>query len=188
MPENAQALVFGVVSRLTEQKGLDLIPAAIEPALQRGAMLILLGSGDKSLENQYLALQERYPEQVAIRIGYDEAYSHRLQAGVDALLIPSRFEPCGLTQLYALKYGTLPIVRHTGGLADTVFEEGHQANGFVFYHASVEDLQAALERSMEAFSNATTWRTLQIQAMTQDHSWERATEQWLQLYHSLLNH
>ena len=188
LPENAQALVFGVVSRLTEQKGLDLIPAAIEPALQRGAMLILLGSGDKSLENQYLALQERYPEQVAIRIGYDEAYSHRLQAGVDALLIPSRFEPCGLTQLYALKYGTLPIVRHTGGLADTVFEEGHQANGFVFYHASVEDLQAALERSMEAFSNATTWRTLQIQAMTQDHSWERATEQWLQLYHSLLNH
>lgn len=187
LPENAQAAVFGVVSRLTEQKGLDLIPAAIEPALKRGAMLILLGSGDKSLEKQYLDLQARYPEQVAIRIGYDEAYSHRLQAGVDALLIPSRFEPCGLTQLYALKYGTLPIVRHTGGLADTVFEGGQHANGFVFNHATVADLEAAIERSLEAFSNITTWRTLQIQAMSQDHSWERVTEQWIQLYQSLLN-
>lgn len=187
LPENPQAPVFGVVSRLTEQKGLDLIPAAIEPALKKGAMLILLGSGDKALEKQYLALQERYPEQIGIRIGYDEAYSHRLQAGVDMLLIPSRFEPCGLTQLYALKYGTLPVVRHTGGLADTVFEGGSQANGFVFQHASAEDLKSAIERSLVAFNDLEGWRIKQIQAMSQDHSWDRATATWINLYQSLLN-
>jgi starch synthase len=176
-----------VVSRLTEQKGLDLIPDAIESALEKGAMFILLGSGDKVLEQQYLALQERYPDQVSIRIGYDEAYSHRLQAGIDMLLIPSRFEPCGLTQLYALKYGTLPIVRSTGGLADTVFEEGQHANGFVFQHANTEDLKSAIERSLVAFNDLEGWRIKQIQAMSQDHSWDRATATWINLYQSLLN-
>ncbi|WP_425641517.1 glycogen synthase GlgA [Marinomonas gallaica] len=187
LPESPNAPIFGVVSRLTEQKGLDLIPAAIEPALQQGAMFILLGSGDKALEQQYLDLQARYPDQVSIRIGYDEAYSHRLQAGIDMLLIPSRFEPCGLTQLYALKYGTLPIVRRTGGLADTVFEEGQHANGFVFNHATAEELRSAIDRSLLAYRDLSTWRTLQIQAMSQDHSWERVTEQWINLYQSLIN-
>ncbi|RUM48429.1 MAG: glycogen synthase GlgA [Marinomonas sp.] len=187
LPESPEAPVFGVVSRLTEQKGLDLIPDAIESALEKGAMFILLGSGDKVLEQQYLALQERYPDQVSIRIGYDEAYSHRLQAGIDMLLIPSRFEPCGLTQLYALKYGTLPIVRSTGGLADTVFEEGQHANGFVFQHANTEDLKSAIERSLVAFNDLEGWRIKQIQAMSQDHSWDRATATWINLYQSLLN-
>lgn len=187
LPEQADTIVYGVVSRLTEQKGLDLIPAAIEPALQQGAMLVVLGSGDKDLEQQYLDLQTRYPAQVSIRIGYDEAYSHRLQAGVDTLLIPSRFEPCGLTQLYALKYGTLPLVRHTGGLADTVFEEGEHANGFVFYHATTEDLSEAISRSIQAFNNESQWRSLQRNAMMQDHSWDKACEQWIHLYQSLMS-
>lgn len=185
LPERRNALVFGIVSRLTEQKGLDLVPNAIVTALEHGAMLILLGSGDQSLEQQYLDLQARYPEQVSIRIGYDEAYSHRLQAGVDVLVIPSRFEPCGLTQLYALKYGTLPLVRHTGGLADTVFEGGEQANGFVFHEANEAALQAAIQRAMAAYKQPKQWLALQHTAMAQDHSWDKACEQWLALYRSL---
>ena len=187
LPERADIPVFGVVSRLTEQKGLDLIPLAMETALKRGAMLVLLGSGDKALESQYLALQERYPQQVAIRLGYDEAYSHRLQAGIDILLIPSRFEPCGLTQLYALKYGTLPLVRHTGGLADTVFEQGKDANGFTFKDASIKDLSDAIQRALKAFANLGTWRELQHNAMRQDHSWERVTSEWKTLYNTLIS-
>ncbi|MBM6551628.1 glycogen synthase GlgA [Marinomonas ostreistagni] len=185
LPERADAVVFGVVSRLTEQKGLDLIPEAIIPALEQGAMLVLLGSGDKALELQYLNLQARFPEQVSIRIGYDEAYSHRLQAGVDVLLIPSRFEPCGLTQLYALKYGTLPLVRHTGGLADTVFEDGPEANGFVFYDASTTALGETIQRALHTFADTERWRTLQTTAMNQDHSWDKACDQWLALYRRL---
>ncbi|MBR7887381.1 glycogen synthase GlgA [Marinomonas sp. A79] len=177
--------IFGIVSRLTEQKGLDLVLAAMPSLLEKGARLIVLGSGDKALESGYQRLQENYPTQVSVRIGYFEDYSHRIQAGIDALLIPSRFEPCGLTQLYALKYGTLPVVRQTGGLADTVFEEGDQANGFVFQDATSEALGAAMERCMDAFYNTDQWRKKQITAMQQDHSWEAVTDQWTNLYHSL---
>lgn len=187
LSEDLNQPVFGVVSRLTEQKGLDLILQVMPAILEKGARLIVLGSGDKHLENQYLELQNDYPKQVSVRIGYFEDYSHRLQAGIDALLIPSRFEPCGLTQLYALKYGTLPVVRQTGGLADTVFEEGEKANGFVFKDANAASLQAAMERTVENFHDATNWRQKQQNAMSYDYSWEAVTDQWIQLYESLIN-
>lgn len=187
LSEDLNQPVFGVVSRLTEQKGLDLILQVMPAILEKGARLIVLGSGDKYLENQYLELQNDYPKQVSVRIGYFEDYSHRLQAGIDALLIPSRFEPCGLTQLYALKYGTLPVVRQTGGLADTVFEEGEKANGFVFKDANAASLQAAMERTVESFHDATNWQQKQQNAMSYDYSWEAVTDQWIQLYESLIN-
>ncbi|TYL47205.1 glycogen synthase GlgA [Marinomonas sp. IMCC 4694] len=179
--------LFGVVSRLTEQKGLDLILEAMPALLQKGARLVVLGAGDASLETRYLQLQEQYPTQVAVRIGYFEDYSHRIQAGIDALLIPSRFEPCGLTQLYALKYGTLPVVRHTGGLADTVFEGGDNPNGFVFHEANKDDLQAAMERTMACFYDTPHWLQKQKNAMQCNHSWDAVTDQWVSLYRSLLN-
>jgi len=122
-----------------------------------------------------------------VRIGYFEDYSHRIQAGIDALLIPSRFEPCGLTQLYALKYATLPIVRQTGGLADTVFEEGEKANGFAFKEADIESLKAAMERCMACFQDTNRWQQKQQNAMGYDYSWEAVTDQWIELYQSLLN-
>lgn len=187
LSEDLNQPVFGVVSRLTEQKGLDLILQVMPAILEKGARLIVLGSGDKYLENQYLELQNDYPKQVSVRIGYFEDYSHRLQAGIDALLIPSRFEPCGLTQLYALKYGTLPVVRQTGGLADTVFEEGEKANGFVFKDANAAYLQAAMERTVESFHDAANWQQKQQNAMSYDYSWEAVTDQWIQLYESLIN-
>jgi len=179
--------VFGVVSRLTEQKGLDLVLEAMPSVIENGARLILLGSGDPSLERAFLQLQSDYPDQVAVRIGYDEAYSHKIQAGVDSLLIPSRFEPCGLTQLYALKYGTLPLVRKTGGLADTVFELGDAANGFVFEQADTQSLIDTLYRAMDCFNHSQAWRQRQINAMKYDFSWQQTTATWLNLYQSLLN-
>ncbi|RBP81852.1 glycogen synthase GlgA [Marinomonas rhizomae] len=186
LSEDLNQPVFGIVSRLTEQKGLDLVLQVMPSILEKGARLILLGSGDKYLENQYLELQKNYPTQVSVRIGYFEDYSHRLQAGIDALLIPSRFEPCGLTQLYALKYGTLPVVRQTGGLADTVFEEGEKSNGFVFQSANAESLQAAMERTIKCFHETHNWQEKQKNAMSYDYSWEAVTEQWTQLYESLI--
>lgn len=184
---NLEQPVLGIVSRLTEQKGLDLVLEVMPNILEQGCKLVLLGSGDKHLEAGFLDLQKRYPQQVSVRIGYMEDYSHRLQAGVDALLIPSRFEPCGLTQLYALKYGTLPVVRRTGGLADTVFEGGDKANGFVFEEASAHALYETLQRTVEAFRDTEKWQQLQTNAMSYDYSWQAVTDQWLGLYQSLLN-
>ncbi|AEF55694.1 glycogen synthase GlgA [Marinomonas posidonica] len=178
--------LFGVVSRLTEQKGLDLILEALPELLSQDARFVLLGSGDKALEQGFIELQQQYPEQVAIRIGYDENYSHRLQAGLDVLLIPSRFEPCGLTQLYALKYGTLPLVRQTGGLADTVFEGGEKANGFHFQDTTTDALKACLQRCLNAYYQPQIWRQKQINAMHYDYSWETVTDQWITLYESLI--
>ncbi|MFT2111069.1 glycogen synthase GlgA [Marinomonas sp. 2405UD68-3] len=186
LDENLSQPVFGVVSRLTEQKGLDIVLEAIPNALEQGAKLVLLGSGDKELEHAFLALQEQYPQQVGVRIGYDESYSHQLQAGVDALLIPSRFEPCGLTQLYALKYGTLPVVRKTGGLADTVFEEGADPNGFVFDHANRYALTDVMNRCIKTYHNSNVWKEMQENAMRYDFSWEKTTNHWLNLYSSLI--
>jgi len=189
LPEDISQPIFGIVSRLTEQKGLDLVLEVMPALLKKGARLIVLGSGDKSLEAGYLKLQRLFPEQVAVTIGYFEDYSHRLQAGIDALLIPSRFEPCGLTQLYALKYGTLPIVRQTGGLADTVFEKnkkGKKANGFVFKNADSKSLKAAMERCYKEFKDTEQWQEKQRNAMKYDYSWEAVTSQWINLYRSLI--
>ena len=186
LDESLEQPVFGVVSRLTEQKGLDLVLEVLPTALAQGAKFILLGSGDKALESAFLALQQSYPQQVGVRIGYDEEYSHRLQAGIDALLIPSRFEPCGLTQLYALKYGTLPVVRKTGGLADTVFEDGPEANGFVFQNADTKSLNSAINRCIETFRDQKSWKHRQENAMQYDFSWEKTTSHWLALYSDLL--
>ncbi|QRV24854.1 glycogen synthase GlgA [Marinomonas foliarum] len=187
LSEDLNQPIFGVISRLTEQKGLDLILEIMPKLLDKGARLVVLGSGDKYLEAGYLALQDNYPEQVSVRIGYFEDYSHRIQAGIDALLIPSRFEPCGLTQLYALKYGTLPIVRQTGGLADSVFEQGEKPNGFVFEEASTKALEAAMERCMACFHHDKEhWQALQTNAMGYDYSWEAVTHQWEALYKALL--
>lgn len=188
LPEQDSAPVFGVVSRLSGQKGLDLVISALPEILARGAQLVVLGSGDKSLEQAYLQLAENYPEQIAVTIGYDENYSHLLQAGCDCLLIPSRFEPCGLTQLYALKYGTLPLVRYTGGLADSVSEgyDGKLQTGFVFGRASVDELAAAMLRAIDAYKDKKHWQQLQKNAMKQDFSWDKAADEYTSLYERVI--
>lgn len=188
----AGAPLFGVVSRLTAQKGLDLVLAALPALLRQGAQLVVQGSGDPVLEAAFGAAAHAHPGQVAVRVGYDESLAHRLIAGADVMLVPSRFEPCGLTQLYALRYGTLPLVRRVGGLADTVVDadEGalrdNRATGFAFDAATPAALEAAIERAVGLFAQPDRWRALMRSAMAQDFSWDGAARRYLDLYGDLL--
>lgn len=187
----AKGPLFGVVSRLTAQKGMDLLLAALPELLQEGGQLVVLGAGDADLETGFRDAAAAHPGQVAIYLGYDEAMSHRIIAGVDILLVPSRFEPCGLTQLYALRYGTLPLVRQVGGLADTVVDVSPEnlqvgcATGFVFGEASRHALGARIREASAFYRDAPAWKRVQRCAMKQDFSWDDAAMNYEALYRSL---
>lgn len=177
-----------VVSRLTAQKGLDLLLRALPSLLERGGQLALLGSGDPALE---AAFRDYDHPDVAVRIGYDEALSHRMIAGGDAILVPSRFEPCGLTQLYGLAYGTLPVVALTGGLADTVIPASpaalarEVATGVQFYPVTEDALTHALTQICDLFAQPKLWARLQRNAMAQPVGWDHSAQAYGALYHSL---
>jgi starch synthase len=153
---------------------------------------VLQGSGDPELERAFQAAARAHPRQVGVRIGYDEAFAHRLIAGSDVIMVPSRFEPCGLTQLYGLSYGTLPLVRRVGGLADTVDDASDEnlrsgrATGFVFGPADAAALEAALSDAISLFRRPAQWQAVMRTAMTRDHSWAEAGARYLSLYRSLL--
>ena len=176
------ALLCGVVSRLTTQKGLDLVLAAIPELVRQGAQLALLGSGDAALERAFRAAAAAHHGAVAVHVGHDEAFSHVVVAGADVILVPSRFEPCGLTQLYGLHYGTLPVVRRTGGLADTVVDS---ETGFVFNDADVGGLLWAIGRALAAYSDLKAWQAMQRRAMAEDFSWDEAALKYVALYRGL---
>ena len=190
MPDGAGPL-FGAVTRLTWQKGADLLLEALPALVTLGGRLVLLGSGDSGLETSFTAATTTYPGRVGGMIGYDEAVSHLIVAGSDAILVPSRFEPCGLTQLYALRYGALPIVRRTGGLADTVVDADAltladgSATGFAFDEGTPEGLLGALQRAIELYGDATAWRHVMRRAMTRDFSWGASARHYLTLYREL---
>jgi len=186
------APLFGIVSRLTHQKGIDLLLDALPELARLDAQLAVLGSGDPALEAALQAAVAEFPTQVAVRIGYDEALSHRLVAGADLILVPSRFEPCGLTQMYGLRYGTLPLVRRCGGLADTVVDASEanraagRATGFVFERATGAALAEAIGRAAELYRDAPAWtRAMQV-AMAQDVSWDKAAREYMALYRELV--
>jgi starch synthase len=183
--------LFGIVSRLAEQKGLPLLLAALPEIVSRGGQLALLGSGDAALEAAFRAAAAAQPQQVAVRIGYDEAVAHRIFGGTDVTLVPSLYEPCGLTQLYGLRYGSLPLVRHVGGLADTVVDcslenmaEG-RANGFVFERFEVDDLVRAIRRAFALHARHADWRAVQRRAMGQHFGWDASAAQYAALYRQL---
>ena len=189
---DVQGPLFGVVSRLTSQKGMDILLAALPDLLREGAQLIVLGSGDADLEEGFRYAASINPDRVAVFIGYDEEMSHRFMAGADVLLVPSRFEPCGLTQLYALRYGTLPLVRRVGGLADTVVDVNagtladHQATGFVFDDATRYALGTRIREACELYrGDRAAWEGVQRQAMQKNFSWDDAAANYEQLYQSL---
>lgn len=191
LASDPSALVFGVVSRLTSQKGLDLVLAALPGLLQRGGQLALQGTGEPELESAFRRAMTGHPSRVAVRIGYDEAFAHRLIAGSDAMLVPSRFEPCGLTQLYALRYGTVPVVRRVGGLADTVVDatddalRNDTATGFSFNAATPVALDDALARTSATYAQPAQWRRLVLRGMSADFSWRGAAEKYLALYRGM---
>ncbi|MEO6624024.1 MAG: glycogen synthase GlgA, partial [Burkholderiaceae bacterium] len=184
LPTDARAPLFAVVSRLTSQKGLDLVLSALPELLAHGAQLAVLGSGDVTLERSLQAAAAQYPRRVATRLGYDEALAHQIVAGADAMLVPSRFEPCGLTQLYALRYGTVPVVRGVGGLADTVrdLEQGDASTGVVFGAATGAALAEAITRTVALFRQPDAWRALVVRGMREDFSWAKAANAYMNLY------
>ncbi|WP_119153708.1 glycogen synthase GlgA [Caldimonas tepidiphila] len=188
----ADAPLFAVVSRLTEQKGLQLVLDGLPGLLARGGQLLVLGSGDAALEAAFRHAAGATPRSVAVRLGYDEALSHRIYAGADVMLVPSRFEPCGLTQLYGLKYGSLPLVRRVGGLADTVNDstledvmEG-RATGFVFGDFAFEPYMAAMRRAFALYHEPAWWQRVQRNAMRQAFDWDAAAAQYAALYRQIL--
>lgn len=188
----ASAPLFSVVSRLTSQKGLDLLidalPSLLGVAEPGGAQLVVLGNGDPALEAAFMDAAAMHPGRVAVRLAYDEALAHRIMAGADAILVPSRFEPCGLTQLYALRYGTVPVVRQVGGLADTVVDASHaallddQATGFLFGPATPVALADALQHALSAYRRPDVWRQIMARGMAQNFSWDLAAAHYMALY------
>jgi starch synthase len=191
--ESEDSPIVCVVSRLTWQKGMDTLAAAVDGLVAEGARLAVLGSGDAGLEGMLLAAAARHRGRVGVVVGYDESLSHLMQGGCGAIVIPSRFEPCGLTQLYGLRYGCVPVVARTGGLADTVIDANEAAlsagvaTGFMFAPDDAGALRHAIRRLVEAYQNPVTWASLQRQGMKADVSWDRSAEKYVALYARLLS-
>ncbi|HYF03751.1 MAG TPA: glycosyltransferase, partial [Patescibacteria group bacterium] len=177
---------FGIVSRLTDQKGIELLEKTIEGFVSDNQIrFTMLGTGSKEYEGYFQYLASKYPTRVFVHIGYNNTISHRIVAACDFLLVPSKFEPCGLTQMYALKYGTIPLVRHTGGLADTVKEydpNTKQGNGVVFHHYSAEDFASAMRRAVILYKLQPHWDNVIHNAFASDYSAKRCAERYSEVY------
>ena len=192
LDQTADGPLYCVISRLTTQKGLDLLIQALPALVGDGAQLALLGSGDKGMEADFIAAAHRYAGRVGVIIGYDEALSHLLQGGADAILVPSRFEPCGLTQLYGLRYGTVPVVARSGGLADTVIDANPAAlamgcaTGVQFSPVTRTALEQAIRRTGDLFRDAAEWQTLVRNGMRQPVGWEQSSLAYLALFGDML--
>jgi starch synthase len=180
--------VIGMVSRLAGQKGFDILCHALDGLFELGVALVILGTGEEVFQKALLAAQEKYPRFLGLRIAFDEALSHKIYAGSDMFLIPSRYEPCGLTQMYSLRYGTVPVVRATGGLDDTIQEydfRSQAGNGFRFDDYSAAGLVSAVKKAVGIFRQKERWRALLQKAMTYDFSWERSAREYIRLYHKI---
>lgn len=180
--------VLGMVTRLVDQKGIDLVAKVIVEVFGLGTQFVLLGTGEPAYHRFFEELARRFPRQAGITLGFDEALAHRIEAGADIFLMPSRYEPSGLNQLYSLRYGTVPVVRRTGGLADSIVDltsetlERGTANGFVFEEPTPAALFGAIRRALTAFHDNKVWRLLQLVGMRADFSWRSSAAKYLQLY------
>jgi starch synthase len=178
LPVNDTRPLIGIVSRFAEQKGLDLVVGIGGWLAAQDTALVVLGSGDSWLEQAFRTLAEAHPDKIAVRIGYNDALSHRIEAGADMFLMPSRYEPCGLNQIYSLRYGTPPIVRRTGGLADSV----DSTTGFLFDALTPEALQAAITDALVAFQNGPAWNQRILRGMAMDYSWDASAQAYRELF------
>jgi starch synthase len=192
LPYKEGVPVLGLIARLSDQKGLDLIAESMDHILKSGAQLVVLGSGDKKYEEFFAKQQKKHPEQVGVHIGFHDNFAHKVEAGADMFLMPSRYEPCGLNQMYSMRYGTVPVVRATGGLADTVIDpeqatRKHPATGFVFEKYDAKAFMKALDRAFTMYKkDREQWRKLQISGMTRDFSWYRSAQKYAELYEKVL--
>jgi starch synthase len=191
LPESSAPLL-GVIARLTSQKGLDLVAAIIPELLTMDLQLVVLGTGEPELEARFTMLQAQYPDRIGLRLGFDEGLAHRIEGGADIFVMPSRYEPCGLSQLYSLRYGTVPIVRKTGGLADTVLplpvqaRWDAQATGFHVEADTTGALLAVLHRAVAVYQDRSIWDELVKAGMTTDVSWARSANAYDRLFVSLV--
>ncbi len=188
--ENLNRPLIGIVSRLSAQKGADLIAEAAADLMAEDFSLVVLGSGDAAYEELFRKLAKQYPQKVGIKIAYDDAVAHKIEAGADLFLMPSRYEPCGLNQIYSLKYGTVPVVRATGGLDDTVepFDPATgKGTGFKFAEYSSRAMLAAIRAALAAYRKPEKWRKLMANGMAQDFSWNASAAQYARLYETLAN-
>jgi starch synthase len=183
LPVEAGVPLVGIISRLADQKGFDLIEKTALDLLTRPLQMVVLGTGDAKYHELFTRLAQRYPERLAVSLKFDNGLAHRIEAGSDMFLMPSRYEPCGLNQLYSLKYGTIPIVRTTGGLADTIAPYGDgEGTGFRFDDYSGKAMVAAIDDALRVYGDARAWKALMQRAMNEDFSWDHAASRYLELY------
>jgi starch synthase len=193
LPANQAALerpLIGIISRMVDQKGFDLMARLGDTLAQLDAGFVVLGTGEPRYQDFWTGLAKRYPSRIGARIGFDEPLSHLIEGGSDIFLMPSRFEPCGLNQMYSMRYGTVPVVRAVGGLADTVRDleaAGDEATGFTFRDCTPEALLRALGRALALYPDRARWRRLQLAGMRQDHSWDTSAREYVRIYEQLLN-
>ena len=189
LPSREDSAVIGMISRLTPQKGIDLVEGILDALIARGVQFVLLGNGDVRYENLFRAAMARFPEQVAVRIGFDNPLAHQIEAGADIFLMPSLYEPCGLNQMFSLKYGTIPVVRAVGGLQDTVQQcnvSARSGTGFLFGPYTADALLAAVDECLLVYRNRPAWSALQRRAMAMDFSWNRSAKHFTDLYRQLM--
>lgn len=188
LPLNAEIPLLGLIGRLVEQKGIDLILDCLPDMMTIPMQFVLLGSGNPAFEQRLQNFSHLYPHKMSVTIGYDENLAHLIEAGADIFLMPSRFEPCGLNQLYSQRYGTIPIVRQTGGLADSVVDAlpetitNSSATGISFHQANAGSLMEAIKRAITLFDHKETWKQIQRTSMSKDFSWHHSAQQYLKLY------
>ena len=188
LPVNESAPLFGTISRLAEQKGVDIQLGALAEMLNTNMQFVILGSGSPEYERGYRDLARRFPDKVSVNIGYDETLAHRIEAGCDFFLMPSRFEPCGLNQMYSLRYGTIPVVRATGGLDDSVVDwaqNPEQATGIKFFDYSARSLARAIRKALVLFNQPALFKRCQKNAMKADFSWDKTVDEYLKAYQSI---
>ena len=178
-----------MVSRMVDQKGFDLIAATLEDLTQLDAAFVVLGTGEPRYQDMWRALAARSPDRIGARIGFDESLAHLIEGGADIFLLPSRFEPCGLNQMYSMRYGTVPVVHGVGGLADTVIDyssRSKRSTGFVFAGYTSLALLEALGRAFAAYAAPAQWQALQAAGMQQDFSWDRSAREYVKIYERAL--
>jgi starch synthase len=193
LPFNSEVPLIGIVSRLVSQKGFDIIGEALDDLLKLNAQYVMLGSGESQYEMLFQNASNKFPKKFGVYFGYNEELAHQIEAGADIFLMPSKYEPCGLNQIYSLKYGTVPVVRKTGGLADTV-QDWNEFNhygeeigtGYSFYEYSAKALLHSVQRAVNDFHNKPVWRKIQFNGMSKDYSWKHSAEEYIKLYNKLL--
>jgi len=194
LPVSEKTPLIGIIGRMVEQKGFDLLLDNIEQLMVKEVQIVVLGSGEADFEEKFQAAATQYPQNISVQIGYNETLAHHIESGSDMFLMPSRFEPSGLNQLYSLRYGTVPIVHHTGGLADSVVDANEEnqktntATGFVFHESTPESLLAALQRAITLYKQPKLWKQIMKTGMKQDFSWKKSAQKYSVLYQRAIKH